>query len=537
MREAAGRRTARVLLHDVGLMMQVPGALALPALVVAVLAREWFLVPGFLAVVVLGGGGGWLLRRVKVGEAEKNGDEGRSSRLSRAVVALAWLVAALLAALPFYAAALVGAALTPGTLTPLSPTPLSPTTAAFGDFANAFFEAMSGITVTGLTMARDSSDLPRTLQWWRSSLQWLGGIGLVFLALPLANSGEDPFAEHSGELGTELNTDLLGEQGARAAPLVWGIYVSYTALAVLGFWGAGMPLWEALNHGMTGISTGGFAVTGESFRAYGAPVKLVGVVVILLGTVSFSVHFALVFGRRWRLLYKNIQMVALWCFLAAGFLVLLLVNWREEGSWLWIDSLFLWVSALGTCGFYTVDLPSWSPAALFLLVLGMFIGGASGSTTGGVKLGRAALLFKSVLWRMQGLVTEDEPSYHFGGDLEKTEVYRRAHHAGVILTLFLTALFVGTLALLLLEGHRFTPLQLLFEAASALGNTGLSMGVADPDLSTPAKLVLAALMWVGRLEVLAVLLLIAGLLGGARNVGRATGGGAAGEEGDDEMKK
>ena len=267
-----GSRPAAAV-RDFGLVLLAPGALAVTAAVVAVVAGEAFALPGFALTAVLSGAlGGGL---VAAGRRQRGGPSS-----SAPLMAAAWLAAAALAAVPF-----VWAGMADG---------VSETTAAFADPVNALFESMSGLTSTGLTVASDASALPRSLQWWRSVLQWAGAIGVLYLAVGLADPGA-AYDDHGG-LSDEMSVDALS--GRHAVRDVWAVYSAYTVASVAAFWAAGMPAWEALNHGLTGIATGGFTVTSDSFQSYGTGVKLVGVVVMVLGSVSFVLHYLALVRRQ-----------------------------------------------------------------------------------------------------------------------------------------------------------------------------------------------------------------------------------------------
>ena len=363
---------------------------------------------------------------------------------------------------------------------------------------------MSGLTSAGLSVASDASELPRTLQFWRSWLEWVGGIGLVLAVLPLVETTEDAYDLY----GSELNVDTLESETDQTVRWIWGIYVGYTALGVGLFWALGMPIWEALNHAMTGMATGGFSVTSDSFRSYSPALKLAAVFVMTLGAMSFLTHYRLVARRDWRKVAHDAQTRWLFALLIGGFALLLLINRQFEGAWLPVDTLFQWASALGTCGFNSVELSAWSSAALFFLVIAMFVGAAAGSTGGGLKVQRLAILVRSVGWRLRGMDTAgDQPLLPDAPTYDEDRL-RQLQKAVVILVLFLITLALGVIGLFVFTGDAHSVRDLLFEATSALGAVGLSAGVTSPDLPAGARFVLIVLMWAGRLEVLAVLALL-----------------------------
>lgn len=469
-------------LHDLGLVLAVPAVLAATAAVVAVAADEAFALPGLALTAVLSGGAGGaavvVARRAPA----------RAGGMTEAWVAAAWLGASLLAAVPFLT---VGLASEAGAVA-----------GAYADPVNALFEGVSGLTSTGLSVATDASELPRTLQWWRSALQWVGCMGVLYLALGFTRTDGDPESEAARD---ETDTSALGG-GARAVRTVWAVYAGYTAAAVAAFWAAGMPPWEAVNHGLTGIATGGFTVTSDSFQSYGPAVRGVAVVVMLLGAVSFALHVLVVVGGRVAEVGRDVQLrwlAALW--LAGPVALGLAVGGGAEP----LAVAFQWTSALTTSGFAVVDEAAWPAAALGLAAAAMLVGASSGSTVGGVKLKRVALLAGAAWARLRGrepapLRVDGEAA---GGADEVGQAARvalafaAAYVAGVALLAWTTAAPPGSVA---------------FEAASALGTVGLSTGLTGPDLPVSARLVLTALMWVGRLEVVAVVALVAAAVRPAR---------------------
>lgn len=454
----------RPIAHDVGLVLLVPAGLALTGLGVALGAGEPAAALGFGMTAVGGGGiGGALVYGLRA-------ERGQSALLARrthapSVMALAWLSAALLAAVPFAVVGLAGD---------------GAATRVFADPVNALFESMSGLTSTGLTVSSDPSALPHALQWWRSILQWVGGIGILYFALALLPPEHD--GTHMPELGEEMST-----RGKGAHLLaIWGIYAGYTVLATLAFWAVGMPLWEAVNHGLTGIATGGFSVTADSFASYDRSIHLVGGFVMLLGAVSFGVHYAVLLRGRYGQIFRDEQNRLMALLLIGGGLLLALAVGVAGQEIPLADVAFQWASALLTAGFSTDYVAHWGPWPLLLLILGMFIGGASGSTAGGLKQRRAVHL-------VRGLLGTERAS-------------RLAPALYQPLRLALT-LAVGTALLVLLGGVGWY--DALFEATSALSTVGLSVGVTGADLPTGGRLVLVGLMWAGRLEVAAVMALLA----------------------------
>lgn len=448
------------MIRDAGLVLAVPAGLAVTGLAVAVANGEGAAAAGFAAAAVVGGaaGGGLMVRR----DGRPDVLAGRRAK-AHPTLALAWLFAAALAAVPFWFAGALGGA--------------SPSVAAHGDPLNALFESMSGLTSTGLSVASDSSELPRSIQWWRSVLQWVGALGVLYVALALADEPDD--GSEKDRLEPEMDVDESG--GVRGIRPVWALYGAFTAATAVAFWAAGMPPWAAVNHAMTAMATGGFAITGDSLASYGRAVHAVAAVALVLGALSFGLHLAVFVRGRLGAAVRDGQTRLLGALLVGGLAALALAT--RGGDVPLADAAFQWTSALTTAGFTTQDVAEYGPFALAALIAAMFVGGASGSTAGGLKLDRARALLRWAAGRRTPLA---RPALRQAGRLA-------------------VALGAGTAVLVAFAG--VPPLDALFEATSALGTVGLSVGVSSADLAAPGRLALVALMWVGRLEVVAVVAL------------------------------
>lgn len=414
------------------------------------------------------------------------------------VVALSWAVIFAIGTLPYW---LIALSLDGDTAATIS---------AFRDVWNALFESISGFTSTGLSMARDASQLPHCLQWWRSFTQWVGGIGLVVLTLSVLEPSSNVQHLYSAETREERLAPTLRE----TAQEIWKIYLLYTGASILLLALAGMPPWAALNHGLAAIATGGFDITGSSFQTYPPGVQLAAVPIMIAGAISFAAHAQVLRRGQVAALWEDMRHRALWLLLVIGTLFLLLEQRWYAGQWLWIDSLFQWTSALTTCGFAVVQEQTWSPTAKAWMTTAMILGAVSGSTVGGLKLDRVVVLYQAVVWYLRLIYREspEELRYELNGRaLSEQEAHRQLKSAAVLSALWLIALGVGTTLLFHTIDTRYSLIDALFECASALGTSGLSVGITGPDLFWLGKLTLMLLMWMGRLEIVAVLVLFSWL--------------------------
>lgn len=486
----------KTTLRDLGLLLHTPGLMALVSLPICFVFGEYYAIGPFLWTALASFISGQLLYRLF-----RNAQDSRM-RHAMITVALSWGLIPLFGAMPFL---LIASHLAQSPLTPL-------TVFNFQNPWNALFESFSGFTSTGLSMALHSSELPHTLQWWRSFTEWIGGVGMIVLMICVLEPSTDAYQLYSAE-GRQKRIGLTIADTVR---YIWKIYLLYTVISVLWLRLVGMPWWDAINHALTGISTGGFAITDRSIGSYSLVIQLAVIPIMIAGAISFPIHYQLLHKRRLSVLWKDTQHQALWILLAIGLLLLLFETYWFKGTFHFLDNLFQWVSALGTCGFSTTDLKEWSAPELLLLSIGMFFGAASGSTVGGLKLTRVTALFKAILWRFQRIILEPHQvmRYKIDGEvITETEANRRIETAAVLAVLWVTWIGIGVFVLLNVVEPQYNLSHVIFESASALGSVGLSTGISTPTLSWIGKLVIILLMWMGRLEIIPVLLLLSWPLG------------------------
>lgn len=464
--ESEGTRWDRVraTLGRVGVLIHAVAVLALPCLIQAFAAGEPSAAKGLgvAAAVSLGLGQGlyWLGRST------------RAKAVSGHVVALGWLVIALLAAIPF------------GWVD------------GYGGPVDWFFEGMSGATSTGLSVASDATTLPAAIQLWRTLLEWSGGLGFAVLTLALI----EPTEEGRYMYFAEARSASFGDVQDTAQQLLV-IYAGCSVLAVLALFATGIELWEALNHGLVAIGTGGFSVTADSYGSYGVATKIVTMVVMFVGATSFVVPHRIFYERAPSELWKNRQLPVLVAIWTIGAVVLGLT---EAEGWEALDVVFDWTSALTTTGFAARP-PAGAPDALLLwFIVAMIIGGCAGSTAGGIKVGRVRAALLSTVRRLGRIRRGKEMAEPEEGDVA---LVRAARHSALShVALVLGTWWIGALALAgTLPGDAPAD-HVLFETASAIGGVGLSTGLTADTLPWTSKLVLTVLMWLGRLEIVPVLI-------------------------------
>ncbi|MBA4287913.1 MAG: potassium transporter TrkH [Pseudomonas sp.] len=378
-------------------------------------------------------------------------------------------------------------------------------------YTDAFFETMSGITTTGSTVLSGLDQASPGLLIWRSMLQWLGGIGFIGMAvaiLPLLRvGGMRLFQTESSDWG-----DKVMPRSHMAAKYILFIYLSFTLVGFLGYWAAGMTPFDAINHSMTSISTGGYSTSDASLANWSQPaVHWVAVVLMIIGGLPFTLYVATMRGNR-KALFKDHQV--------RGFIGFLLGTWLVFGTWLWLHSEHSWLDAfrivavnvtsvVTTTGFALGDYTTWGSFAVLLFFYLTFVGGCSGSTAGGLKIFRfqvAYVLLKANLQQLihpRAVIKQQYNNHNLDEEIVRS----------LITFSFFFAITIGLIALgLALIGLDWV--TALTAAATAVCNVGPGLGpIIGPagnfsSLPDSAKWLLTLGMLLGRLEILTVLVLV-----------------------------
>jgi trk system potassium uptake protein TrkH len=503
-----------VVARDLGRILQALGGLVFVSLVVPLVWREFYVLP---AMIVSGliplGLGTVLFRRYR--------DAENPNKLHGMIIAASgWFVVAVFGSLPFLLIAWT-IRLDPALLNvPTFTGRAASTLAAFERPLNALFESMSGFTGTGLTMTDDESALPATLQWWRTFSEWVGGVGVIVLTTAiLARPGSGSLTLYESEARSEkIHPSIVS-----TVRTIWWIFLLFTFGSILLLWLVGMPLWDAINHGMTGLATGGFSITDNSIATYdSAAIDYALLPIMTLGAIAFPVHYLVLQGDLSHL-YEDLQ--TRWVFISfiggtAGLVGLLLLNGTYDSAEAALRyGSFQFVSAMSCAGFQTAgDLgTTWTAESQLAVSLGMVIGAAAGSTVGGIKLIRTLTLSKGILFRVRDVFYPEGAVRHFtlnGRDNTPEESSREFEEAAIVAFLWFFFLGVATLVFLLSVSDEYTLANVIFEVASAQGNVGLSSGITGPGMPDVTKVMFLFNMWIGRLEIIPVLVLLRSLVYG-----------------------
>jgi len=504
------RVNTNTVARDVGRIVQAVSLMMVVSIIVAAMNREFYTILAFLvSAIIVAGIGTALVRHYRNAAPPEK-------REAMVTAATAWALVGVLGGLPFF---LIAWTIQVDPLPVWTNTPtLDTTTAIFLNPLDAVFESMSGFTGTGLTVAAVEEELPRSLHWWRSFIEWVGGVGVIVLTVAILR--------RSGSSGSYT----LYESEARSAKIhpsivttvreIWKIFVGLTLGSILLFLLVGMPLWDAINHAMTGIATGGFSVHAASIGHYNSPlIEYATVPVMIAGSIAFPIHY-LVFRGEVRNLYADLQTrwVVIW--FTIGSLALTGILYAN-GQYRMLEEtfrigLFQFVSATSNTGFGNATIGGgteqvWSAGATLLMCLGMLTGAAAGSTVSGLKLIRVITLIKGTVWQIRDVFRPSSAVRYLQiGErrLDEEQAQREFTEATVVFILWITFLAVGVAVLLRVLSPAHPLEYVIFDVMSAQSNVGLDSGITGPTMPDTAKAMLIINMWVGRLEIIPVAVLL-----------------------------
>jgi trk system potassium uptake protein len=389
---------------------------------------------------------------------------------------------------------------------------------------NAYFEGMSGFTTTGATVVTDYDELSRSIAMWRQFTQWLGGMGIIVLAvavLPRLRVGGRQLLE--SELpGPEIAQ--LSERIRSTARSLWVLYVTLTAaetlaLATLGWLGIDeeMTPYEALAHAFTTMPTGGFSTQARSIEAFSALTQWVILLFLVVAGANFVLTYRALFKRRPGVLVRDEEFRLYLGLIGLAGAALIVQIWSygiAAGEEAVRIGLFQAVTIMTSTGYATTDFATWPVVCLLTLFALMFVGGSAGSTSGGVKVVRHLLLGKILRREIDQTVSPEVvlPIRLNGAPVDERTL--RALAAFVLLYVGFWALGAAAIGIESAIGDvGIDALDALAISATAVGNVGPSFGITGPmgsyePIGDVSKLTMVLLMWVGRLEIVPVVVLL-----------------------------
>ena len=402
------------------------------------------------------------------------------------IVALSWVIMTLFGMLPFY----------------------------FSDqidtISDAVFETVSGLTTTGASILTDIEAMPKGLLFWRSMTQWIGGLGIIVLTVAifplLGIGGSELFvAESPGPTSDKVHPRI-----SETAKRLWYIYVGLTVSAAILYWAGGMTLYDAVNHALTTLATGGFSTKNASMAFYdSAFIQYVAVIFMFFAGTNFTlIYFGIVgkFGR----IFKSDEFKA---YTGAILLLTLVVfggivyNADIELELAFRKSLFQVVSIVTTTGFVTDDYTQYGMGITFICFMMLFLGGSAGSTAGGIKFVRHVVFLKNSWLEFKRIVHPRAiVPLIINGEMVSGRIINNIMN---FLLIYLSTFVAGSLVIAILGYDLPTALG---SVATCLGNVGPAIGEVGPVdnfafFSPEAKLVLSFMMLLGRLELFTILIL------------------------------
>ncbi len=381
---------------------------------------------------------------------------------------------------------------------------------SIGNFTDALFETISGYSTTGATIFTDIEALPHAMLFWRSLTQWIGGMGIIVLTLAilpiLGIGGMQLFiAEVPG-----ITPDKLQPRIKETARSLWFIYVSLTIIEAALLYLGGMSGFDALNHALTTISTGGFSTKNASIAAFSSPfIQYTLMFFMLLAGANFTMLYLVVRGAYRRVMvneeFRTYVVFCLICGVVAGF-------WLYFGDMYGIEEglrtgLFQVISVVTTTGYVTADYTIWSPLLSVLFFFLLFIGGSAGSTAGGVKISRYLVLIRNSYLELKRQL---HPTAIIPVRLNGKAITQDITH--MILAFITTYILIFVLGALVVASMGVDFTTTIGAVATCLGNVGPGLGSVGPvysfaGLPSGVKYVLSFLMLLGRLELFTVLIL------------------------------
>ena len=375
-------------------------------------------------------------------------------------------------------------------------------------FTNAFFESMSGITTTGSTIIPNLEEMPKAILLWRAILQWLGGIGIIVMAItlmPIMNVGGMQLFKISNSDSSEK---ILPKSKEIALRLIY-IYSGLTTLCAISYKILGMNTFDSITHSMTTIATGGFSNYNESIGFFNSfSIEISAMIFIILGSLPFIAYIKFLNGNR-RIFFSDIQIRTFLKIILISILILSIYLFLDISSELNFRTvLFNVISILTGTGYVNAQFDNWGGFPLIIFIGLMFIGGCAGSTTCGIKIFRFQILYSFVLNQLKKIIY---PKGIFVLKYNQSPVDDKFTASIISFIYMYLVIFFAITALLSLTGLDF--ITSISGAATSISNVGPGLGSTIgpngnfsslPDIS---KWILSFGMILGRLELFAILVL------------------------------
>lgn len=470
----------KIIFRVLGFLLIVEGIAMLFALVVSTIYNEYDFQSFLISSVVNLGIGATIVVATK----KANKDIGK--REGFIIVSLVWIVFSFFGSLPFLLSG------------------------SIPNFTNAFFETMSGFTTTGSSILDNIEALPHGILFWRSIIQWLGGMGIIVLSLailPVFGIGGMQlfFAEVPGP-----TPDKISPRIRQTAKTLWAIYLGFTVTEALLLWIGGMSIFDSVCHSFTTMATGGFSTKQASIAHWQSPfIQYVITIFMFFAGTNFTLSYLAIKGK-----FKTVirdEEFKYYSFFIIGFTLIvfggLLLTTKLGIETAFRDSLFQVVSIITTTGYATADYLMWKPVLVILIFVLFFFGGSAGSTGGGIKIMRIVLLFKNSYYELRRLI---HPHAVIPVKFNQHSVDAKIiTNVLAFFILYFVIFGISTVLFTLIVPDMETSMGAV---ATCLGNIGPGLGKVGPAenflfIKPIGKWFLSFLMLLGRLELFTVLVL------------------------------
>ncbi|HEB83248.1 MAG TPA: potassium transporter [Gammaproteobacteria bacterium] len=376
---------------------------------------------------------------------------------------------------------------------------------------DALFESISGLTTTGATVLTGLDHLPHSILFYRQELQWLGGMGIIVLAvaiLPMLGIGGMQL--YKAETPGPVKDNKLTPRIAETAKALWYVYLGLTVACAFAYWLVGMSVFDAISHSFSTVANGGFSTHDASIGYYdNHAVEIVAIVFMFLGAINFALHFSVLRTRSVMVYLRDaefrfyVSFLFLICFLTI--VTLYHQSLYHDFGDAFREGLFQAVSISSTSGFVTAEYAQWPVFIPVLLIFSSFVGGCAGSTAGGIKVIRILLLLKQGLRELMRLIHPNaEVVVKVGRQPVNNEII------DAVWGFFATYVFLFVIMMLILMFNGVDQITAFSAVAATINNMGPGLGdvaITFASLSDVNKLVLSFAMLIGRLEIFTVLVL------------------------------
>jgi trk system potassium uptake protein TrkH len=495
--------------------------MAIPS-VVSIIYKEWYSAWGFLLSASITLGSGYLTYKIF------NDAEEPQYNHAFIIAASGWLAITLMGSIPFFIIANITPTDVMNGLIPPHATYNFSSLLYFKNPLHCFFESMSAYTTTGLTMAVHEPSVGKGVLLYRSIAQWVGGAGFIVMVIAI-------FRHRTARSAMLLyNVESTGEKltfNVKAtARVIWKVYLLLTVFSaiyliigtyiILPDYPLKEIVFDAINHAMTGQSTGGFSTLDDSIAGYNSSyMDMLYLLPMILGSFSIPFFYKVIYEKKYSEIWNDIQIRSLIISYIAGGLILAYLLFRigivsepiREG-------IFQFISAMSTTGWQTSNIGNWDwVSTLFIVSAAMLIGGSYGATVGGIKMIRALTIIKGLAWQINKVFFSEHEvkiTRFNGKSFSSDEINEEFTKATSLLIMFFLLIMGSSIIGSFLVAENFNFANIIFESTSAQSTVGLSTGITSPEMSPFLETIFIFQMWAGRLEIIPVLALFRAIIWG-----------------------